>query len=48
MAEWSEEMIAVVQPQTRDATALAAFEAELKEMPYRRELASFDMRIRRL
>lgn len=37
--------ICVIQPQTHDADQLAAFEAALKEMPYRRELVSFDLRM---
>lgn len=37
--------VAVVQPQTHDPEQLAAFEATLREMPYRRELVSFDLRM---
>lgn len=37
--------VAVVQPQTHDPDRLAAFERELREMPYRRELVSFDLRM---
>lgn len=37
--------VAVLQPQTHDPNELAAFEAELREMPYRRELVSFDLRM---
>ena len=37
--------VAVVQPQTNDAEQLADFERELREMPYRRELVSFDLRM---
>ena len=37
--------VAVVQPQTHDAEQLAAFEKGLREMPYRRELVSFDLRL---
>lgn len=37
--------VAIVQPQTHDEAQLAAFEATLKEMPYRRELVSFDHRM---
>lgn len=37
--------VAVVQPQTHDPDKLAAFEAALREMPYRRELVSFDLRM---
>jgi hypothetical protein len=37
--------VAIVQPQTHDEGQLAAFEAALKEMPYRRELVSFDHRM---
>lgn len=37
--------IAIVQPQTHDPEALAAFERELEAMPYRRELVSFDHRM---
>lgn len=37
--------IATVQPQTHDEAALADFERELTEMPYRRELVSFDLRM---
>ena len=37
--------VAVVQPQTHDPDQLAAFEKDLREMPYRRELVSFDLRM---
>ncbi len=37
--------IATVQPQTHDAEKLKAFEQQLKDMPYRRELVSFDVRL---
>lgn len=37
--------IAIVQPQTHDPAKLAAFEAALKELPYQRELVSFDHRM---
>ncbi|MCJ2069624.1 hypothetical protein MKK75_12630 [Methylobacterium sp. J-030] len=37
--------IPAVQPQTHDPDELAAFEAELRKMPYRRELVSFDLRM---
>lgn len=37
--------IPTVQPQTHDPDELAAFEAALREMPYRRELVSFDLRM---
>ena len=37
--------IAVLQPQTDDEALLAAFAAELKEVPAKRELTSFDIRL---
>lgn len=37
--------VAILQPQTHDPERLAAFEAALREMPYRRELVSLDMRM---
>jgi hypothetical protein len=35
----------VIQPQTADPALLAAFDRELKEVPARRELVSFDVRM---
>lgn len=37
--------IAIIQPQTDDATLLAAFDTELKQVPAKRELTSFDIRL---
>lgn len=37
--------IVVVQPQTDDGALLAAFEQWLKEVPAKRELVSFDLRL---
>lgn len=37
--------IAILQPQTHDPDQLAAFDAALRDMPYRRELVSFDYRM---
>jgi hypothetical protein len=37
--------IVVVQAQTHDADALAAFDAELREVPATRELSTFDLRL---
>lgn len=37
--------IATVQPQTQDPEQLAAFERALRNVPYRRELVSFDLRM---
>ena len=37
--------IAVIQPQTDDATMLAEFGRALKEVPASRELTSFDIRL---
>lgn len=37
--------IPTVQPQTHDPDELAAFEKALREMPYRRELVLFDLRM---
>ena len=37
--------IPVIQPQTHDEAILAGFEKALKEMPYQRELVSFDLRM---
>jgi len=37
--------IVAIQPQTHDAEKLKAFERGLKEMPYRRQLHSFDVRM---
>ena len=37
--------IAIVQPQTHDPAQLAAFEAALRDMPYRRQLVSVDHRM---
>lgn len=37
--------VAAVQPQTHDEALLAEFGRELKEMPYQRELVSFDLRM---
>lgn len=37
--------IAVIQPQTDDKTLLEQFDRELKEVPAKRELTSFDIRL---
>ena len=37
--------IAVIQPQTHDETALAEFAREMKEVPAKRELSTFDIRL---
>jgi len=37
--------IAVIQPQTDDEALLAAFDDELKQVPAKRELTSFDIRL---
>jgi len=37
--------IAIVEPQTHDAEQLASFENELRKLPCRRELVSFDLRM---
>lgn len=37
--------VATIQPQTHEPEKLAAFDAALKDMPYRRELVSFDLRM---
>ena len=33
-----------IQPQTHDAQQLAAFDAAMRELPFRRQLVSFDHR----
>lgn len=37
--------VAVIQPQTHDPDVLAEFERWLKEVPAKRELTSFDIRL---
>ena len=37
--------IAVIRPQTDDTSLLAAFEAELREVPAQRDLVSFNIRL---
>ena len=37
--------IAAIQPQTQDEALLAEFGRELKEVPMKRELATFDLRL---